>query len=562
MSPGNDDATRYLCAASYLDPAYNTRVLKEFLVEPTRPIPPSPGVDASQVLTEAVRARARRKNYDGVLLLLTLLIVGIAWDQPLLYGWIVLSVLMSMSNLSGAGTPSLLQPVTFKAVVGVLIVIGFAVLVGFLISNGISSSSSSSYDDYYGTSYSSSSGDGSSTGRLVVAIVLAFVALIICMGERWTLWQLLTTRFRRGTAPGPGGAGGLSGFLTEDFHAQLVRYQKASAPVDVAPLVVYRGFKPFVGSGTKRNAWSIAIPLEKLADDELDELEEGEERPDLTTDTLYAHIRSVLERLQQSGGLSPDLRLRDLTVTEEVFTPASELIDHLAQPEAVSYLPNLYAPPNTSLTRDEIDQIRLAPREWSRYYLCTRIETWDRDLVLSAYLHTAVDETTLYLEWTPFVLTPIRAGYRAVDKMRTDSYRPFWLGFMMWLRLPIGALVRIGSLASWIRTPKRENGVIDPDRYGVASSLRELAAGGYTDYFQQVDIERYEKIIDAQLLPSIGAFIEAAGYSAAKFEEQTSTVINNEISIGGDNTGAITQVGQNRGLRRLRNAAGGSKGKP
>jgi hypothetical protein len=560
LSPGNDDATRYLCAASYLDPAYNTRVLKEFLVEPTRPIPPSPGVDAARVLTEAVRARARRKNYDGILVLLGLLIIGIAWDQPVLYAWFVLALLLSVTNISAAGTPALLQPVTFRAVVGILVVIGFAVIAGFLISEAINSSSSSRYYyDYDGSLSSSSSGD-SSTGRLVVAIVLAFVALVVCMGERWTLWQLLTTRFRRGAPAAPGG-GSLTGFLTENFQPELARYQKASAPVDGAPLIVYRGYYPFVGSGGKRNAWSIAIPLEKLPEEELDELEEGEERPELTTDRLYTHIRSVLERLQQSGGLSPDLRLRDLTVTEEVFTPAPELVDHLADDDAVSYLPNLYAPPNTSLSREEVDRIRLTPREWSRYYLCTRVETWDRDLVLSAYVHVAVDETTLYLEWTPFVLTPIRAEYRAVDRMRTDSYRPFWLGFMMWLRLPFAALLRIGNLASWIRTPKRENGVIDPDRYGVQSSLRELAAGGYTDYFQQVDIERYEKIIDAQLLPSIGALIEAAGYSTAKFEEQTATVINNEISIGGDNSGAITQVGQKRGLRRLRATVGGSKGK-
>ncbi len=559
MPSGNDDATRYLCAASHLDPAYNTRVLKEFLVEPTRPIPPSPGVNAGRVLTEAVRARARRKNYDGILAGLTILIIGIAWDQPLLYAWIVLSLVLSMGNLGGGGTPSLLQPVTFRAVAAIVIVIGLAVAVGFLISNVGSLSSSSSYD-YYDSEYSSSSSGDSGTARLVIAIVLAFIGLIICMGERWTLWQLLTTRFRRDSTPTADG-GSLTGFLTEDFQSQLSRYHNIPESVDGAPLIVYRGYNPFVGSGGRGSAWSIAIPLEKLPEDELDELEDGEVRPELTTETLYAHIRAVLEKLQESGRLSPDHRLRELTVTEGVFTPAAELIDHLAHPEAVSYLPNLYAPPNISLSRAEIDEIRLSPREWSRYYLCTRVETWDRDLVLSEYLHVAVDDTTLYLEWTPFVLAPIRAEYRAVDKMRTDSYRPFWLGFMMWLRLPFGIFGRIGNLVSWIRTPKRENGVIDPDRYGVQHSLRELAAGGYTDYFQLVDIERYEKIIDSRLLPAIGALLEDAGYSTAKFEEQTSTVINNEISIGGNNTGTINQIGQKRGLRRLRSSVNGAKGK-
>lgn len=253
MPSGNDDATRYLCAASYLDSAYNTRVLREFLVEPTRPIPPSPGVDAGRVLTEAVRARARRKNYDGILVLLTLLIVGIAWDQPLLYGWIVLSLLISMGNLGAASAPSLLQRVKVSTVIGVLLLITIAVVLGFLISDYIDESSRQSSYYYSSSSYDSyaaaSSSDDSGTARLIVAIVLALVALAVCMGERWTLWQLLTSRFRRGIAPGTHDGGSLTGFLTEDFQAQLGRFvaPQEPAPEDGAPLIVYRSANPFVG---------------------------------------------------------------------------------------------------------------------------------------------------------------------------------------------------------------------------------------------------------------------------------------------------------------------------
>ena len=559
MPSGNDDATRYLCAASYLDPAYNTRVIKEFLVEPTRPIPPSPGVDASRVLTEAVRARARRKNYDGMLVLITLLILGIAWDQPVLYAWILLSAVLSLPGWLKAAAQqaeSNTQPSATKIIVGILVAIGGLFILAKLFDYFSGSSSSSSYSYSDSSSYDYSSGSDGSTARLVVAVILAFIALIITMGERWTLWQLLTTRFKRGAGQASDGGGSLTGFLTEDFHGQLVRHQEPDQSVaEGAPLIVYRGYNPFVGSGFRRDGWSMAIPLERAPDGE----DEDDDRPQLTTETLYAHVRGVLERLQSSGSLSPDHRLRDLTVTEAVFTPAAELVDHLASPEAVKYLPNLFAPPSTRLPQDDVDQLRLAPREWARYYLCIRVETWDRDLVLSTFLHLAVDETTLYVEWTPFVLPPVKAEYRTVDKMRPDSYKPFGQGLLQWLRLPAGVVGGLFNLASWIRTPKRQSGVIDPDRYGAKESLRELASVNlFTDYFQLVDIERYEKIIGSRLLPAIGGMLGEAGFSTAKFDEQASVVINNEISIAGDNSGDISQTGRQDGRRRRRPGQNGS----
>ena|SRR6266545_2512471 len=65
-----DDVTRYLCAAAHLDDDYADGAIREFLTERTRQIPPSPGVDAAAVLTEAVAAQARRTLRDWALILL------------------------------------------------------------------------------------------------------------------------------------------------------------------------------------------------------------------------------------------------------------------------------------------------------------------------------------------------------------------------------------------------------------------------------------------------------------------------------------------------------------
>jgi hypothetical protein len=384
----------------------------------------------------------------------------------------------------------------------------------------------------------------------VIGIVLAVVVLAVATIERWSLWKLLTTRFRRLARPVDGG-GSLSGLFTEDFRAQLARYRQedefAGAPG--APLVVYRGYNPFVGAGFRRGAWSMAIPLERL--------EDSEGRPELTTEGLYDGIRTAIANLRHANTLSPDHRLGGLTVTEAVFTPAAELVDHLGEPETAAYLPDVGQPPRTRLDAADVARLRAEPKEWARYYLCFQVETWDRDLVLTTFLHVAVDDSTLYVEWTPFMLPPVRAGYRVVDKMRPDSLRPLGQGLVAWLEMPASLPGRIANLASWIRQPKREPGVLDPDRYGAGSTLRELASVNlFTDYFQLVDIERYEKILESRLLPAIGRLLEDAGYSTAKFEEQAAVVINNDISIGGDNRAPISQAGL-RGLRPRPPAAPG-----
>ncbi|VVJ24970.1 Uncharacterised protein [Amycolatopsis camponoti] len=544
MSPGSaDDTTRYLCAASYLDPRFGTRAITEFLVEPTRPVPPSPGLDAGRVLTEAVRARARRKNYDGLLVLLMAVVIGLSWDNPLLYGWIVLSIVLVIAR-SGKNVRVTERPLSPKtlALVGVAVVIVWLLLTysGEIFDSG-RSYSSRYYDD---VQFDDSS--GGDTARYVIGIVLAVVVLMVVTFERWSLWNLLTTRFKRFAPPAPD-TGTLAGLFTEDFRAQLGRYRQidefAGAPG--APLVVYRGYKPFVGAGFRRDAWSMAIPLERVEDDGTDPAD----RRELTTETLYEEIRGAIADLRRSAPLSPDRRLGGLTVTEAVFTPAAELVDHLGESEAAAYLPDIEYPPHTRLPEAEVERIRREPKEWARYYLCFQVETWDRELVLTTFLHVAVDETTLYVEWTPFMLPPIRAEYRAVDKMRQESLRPFGQGLVGWLELPASLPGRIANLASWIRQPRREAGVLDPERYGAASTLRELASANlFTDYFQLVDIERYEKIIGSRLLPTIGKLLGDAGFSTANFDEQAAVVVNNDITIGGDNSAPITQTGQ-RGPR-------------
>ncbi|WP_020670283.1 hypothetical protein [Amycolatopsis nigrescens] len=543
-----DDTTRYLCAAAHLDPEYADDAIREFLVEPTRPVPPSPGLDAGRVLTEAAVARVWRKVRDGLLALLMLGFVVTSWDNPIFYGWIVLAVLLMLVALA-RGVPGR-HPRSRSVkifVAGALLL----VLLYFLFGNG-----EEVFEDLTGGSFGSSRYEsyleeqtGGTSVNTVFAWILGVAMLALLVFERWASWRLLTTRFGRHVpAPPPAEQSTLYSLVPERFRNQLARYREENPgvpPGSGAPLVVYRGYHPFVGSGLRRQPWSMAVPLEPL---DTESKEDGSAFEKLTTVSLYEGVSRAIAELRSSTALSPDLRLHGLSIENAVFAPADELIYHRNEPDAVAYLPDLDHAPRRFLPPDEVDRLRRGPKEWARYYLCFQVETWNRDLVLSAYLHAAMDTTTLYLEWTPCLLRPIKDVYRAVDRMAAGSAVPFGQGVLEFLKLPATIPARLGHALSVIRPLPHEGGVIDPDRYGSLNSLRELAAAGdVRHYLHQLDVERYDKILESRLLPAISRLLREAGYSPAGFEQRASMVVNNDVNIHGNNYGAFNVGGTTHG---------------
>lgn len=59
MTASTDEPTRYLAAAVHLDDELADALVEEYLAEPKRAVPPSPGVDAVTVLREATAAQWR-----------------------------------------------------------------------------------------------------------------------------------------------------------------------------------------------------------------------------------------------------------------------------------------------------------------------------------------------------------------------------------------------------------------------------------------------------------------------------------------------------------------------
>src|SRR4051794_32994186 len=73
------DATRYLCAAAYLNDAFARRALDEVLYPPPRALAPAYGVDPATVVRHCIGARRRILVRDAVLTAVIVAMLVVNW---------------------------------------------------------------------------------------------------------------------------------------------------------------------------------------------------------------------------------------------------------------------------------------------------------------------------------------------------------------------------------------------------------------------------------------------------------------------------------------------------
>ncbi|MFI6096943.1 hypothetical protein ACIA8G_15380 [Lentzea sp. NPDC051213] len=530
-----DDTTRFLCGAAHRDEEFADAAIREYLVESTRSIPRSPGVNTGAVLREAVAGRSRRKVRDGVLLVLAVVVLFAA-SGMLMAAWLPIALVVSIAAGARFGvglrgrtvSPHGRGPLVLGGIASALAL--FFVLYKF--SNELNESSS--YSRYYAR-YEPESND---TG-LVVAIIAIVLIFAVLLADRVITWLLVTKSFRR------------AHFRTSEGEEELWRnewkfrrlghsnYAEALAlyPVehdepdspDEAQVIVYYGYRPFVGSGTMFEPWSMALPLKPAEDKKI----EGE-RPGFALPELYDHITAELIKTGRSPSLSPGHRLRELRTGDRVVVSSVELIDHIEDDETRIVLPNKDHSPEAAVGQSVVDDLVVRPMEWMRYFRSFQVETWDRDVVVSAYLTFGLDEEMLYAEWTPCILHPIQVRHREIDLLPEQSMRPFLEAVVDLLRFPATLPKRFATAVSWMNPIYQAEGTFVAEKYGARSSLRELATTNQVDnYFQLTDVERYIKVLESRLLRTMGEFLESKGISVTAFMEQALQVTSNNVHITG-----------------------------
>jgi hypothetical protein len=541
LTGGRDDTTRYLCAAAHLDQDFADQAIREYLVEPTRAVPPSPGVYAPAVLAEAVAARARRKLRDGALLALALLALACtSWF--LLTGWVVVALVVLIATSHSGDWLQLARKL-------VPLVIGLAAI-WFVFSLG---GGSADFDELDAGAVEQGSSDVASTVLSIVAILGMAAVLLI---DEFVVTRHIDNRFRRGRRIGEvvvrTDQRQVFAFAPNRSLAELTRHlrgpQQPMAPgraarngdrQQPASVIVSREFNPFVGAGEPHEPWSLAIPLEPQS--------EATEPVPLTAAGLYGRICVEVAALREAPNLSPGGRFAALRISEQIVVSADELVDHDEDPAARDFLADHTVAPYPWLRAERVRELRDDPFEWARYHLCFQLETWDRDFVVTAYVHLAVNDRTLYVEWTPCVLLPIRSRFRQIDARPLSPWPAIRAALGALVMLPTTLLRRVKRLFARIRPLPRQRGEIGSAMFGAWRTLRELAADTEVhNYFQLADLDRYVKVLESRLTLAVIDTLTEAGYSVAALEKRVEAVSNNNLFINSQ-VGNVVSGRGNRG---------------
>jgi hypothetical protein len=574
-TPGHDGTTRYLCAAAHLDEEFCDKAITEFLVEPVRAIPPSPGVDSAAVLREAVAAQTRRRIRDALLLASLVALARVSPDTVIMWTVAggVAAALQARSTrrartvLAGVTQPLATDADRTRRKLAALVIATWLTFCIFPLAMLL----------LLGRALGRALGVGPMPINLSTSLLLpdditsltwliSGLLLLVLIVDEFTVVKLVASSFRRGTfdpdtSRAPSQWERLVRSLGHGFFRHELRRvssdESSQAAAGQADVVVYRGSTPFIGAGEQVAHHVMTLPLEPSEDDR-----DAEPVPISVTD-LHRHVAESLAALRSPSSLSPGQRLERLQHREQVLLPADRLLLNRSvqsQPPVLpDLLPDLSRPPLTHLPLGAARALAENPLEWARYYSCFRVESWDRDLTTSCYLHIGTDQRMFYLERTYCILFPVRERYRSIDRPVESPLNTFGRSLVELIVLPASVLARLRSVFRRRKVLSQRAGVLVPDRYGAAESIREIAADTEAHtYFQDADTERYINIIDRALVRAVGQFLEDRGYSVVEFTRMADPVINN-YNVQGNVTNSMLGGG-NRNVRMNMAAAGGTKG--
>ncbi|WP_233277120.1 hypothetical protein [Streptomyces microflavus] len=173
-----------------------------------------------------------------------------------------------------------------------------------------------------------------------------------------------------------------------------------------------------------------------------------------------------------------------------------------------------------------------------RLYLRAQCNSWNGQIVVSVFVHAALEAGELRLTIRPHVMTPLYNELRATAtpaRMR-GAHLLGWLGSQSLLDTLMGPLAvwrlvtRLGEKTKG-RT-EEEDPVSLRDRY----STQEV-----TDMHQSDDAKRHVVLIQSCVFRTVAEYLDEQGIDLAAYERQVATVTNN-ILIYGDNNAPIQNV--------------------
>ncbi|MGW2768532.1 hypothetical protein [Streptomyces sp. NPDC001275] len=525
VPPHASEATRLLCAGTYLDPAFRDRVIEELHLNEQRIVAPSLGFDAARVLAHALRAR--RVEVSWAAAIVGLWIVG--W--PLTGGAMAVYLLPGLLLATGVAVrgDDPREPAGRKAAALAMRWLGRLVFGVLLIATVVAAFSSKEEAEAARYGYvdgpkgfllsllpglAGMLGGHGTIGALQAWLALVlFLAVAVCAGVQRSQFaralggELAPERF-------PDAASDPA------ERAESPRFQRLKERIRLeqhAPLVMYRESRPFCGAGKAHDTWVLAVEMRPV---------EGKKPLPLSNRTVLDTVRSLLEGLRlppRYAGHAVRDRLRWLELDECVFLPAEGMTRREDAP---------YGPEAFEAHRDRAVEEGAEKR---RHFLRVRVGGWEEDLVVTVYVRIHTQGRMLMLEIAPHVLMPVREDFKDADRtahqLRTNSA----FGRATWAagQVPVSAVRSLLTLLQaaghgWqLLTGGYGNALPE----GPAVSVRELGAARSRSLFQQMDVDRYLRSIQDRIAHGVRTALTEHGYRTGEFVQKVVNISNGGVHI-------------------------------
>ncbi|MFE0649020.1 hypothetical protein ACFVZH_10575 [Streptomyces sp. NPDC059534] len=540
--PAASEATRLLCAGTYLDDGFRDAVIDQLYVHEERFAAPSLGYDASRVLAHALRAR--RVELGWAAGILALWIVAIPLTKGLIALLIAPFLLLGLARwVRGRAVNApvyRLVPAFVLRWYGRLLFLQAALLLFFLAvgdeeSGGDFLGEVSDTGEVLDVALSLAAQEMWGIGKLEVWITIA-VPLLVAWAvatQRGMFARALTQELSRERFPDQR--------ADPAEQAEGARSRRLRDRIRVeqhARLIMYGAEEPFCGAGEPYEPWSLSIELRPRKN--LD----GKAPEPLDNSAIMRHVVPLVEALRvPSAHGSPQLRdavrdrLRELEIDEVVFLP----VDGLPARAAAPYTAEGFEAHRSGAIEEG--------GETRRHFLRIRVGGWGEEIVTTVFVRVHTQGGMLMLEVAPHVLRPVKPLYRYADRNAYRYLHNHHFGKAVWAlgqtpRSAGQAIVTIWRALGhvWrVLTAGHANALPE----GPEVSVRELGSDDDASLFQEMDVHRYLKSVQDRVANGVTAALRQAGYETAEFEQKIvhiaegGTFIENtkgNVTVGNNNT--------------------------
>ncbi|MEU7042819.1 hypothetical protein AB0A77_17375 [Streptomyces varsoviensis] len=178
--------------------------------------------------------------------------------------------------------------------------------------------------------------------------------------------------------------------------------------------------------------------------------------------------------------------------------------------------------------------------EPTRLYLRAQCITWGGQVVVSVFVHAALEAGELRLTVRPHVNTPLYNELRGTTTPLARS----GLRLMGWLTVQSVLDAAVGPVALWRLVAQIARGEGTPGRTEEKDpvSLRDrYSTEEVTDMHQSDDAKRHVVLMETRVFRTVATYLQERGIDTTAYEQQVAAVTNN-IQIYGDNNAPLQNV--------------------